>query len=240
MTDQADNALRVEPNPRRIRGIRQGRTVLDTTRSRFVWEHPYYPAWYVPIGDVDGELVANGETFDSSRRGVGARFDLVLGDATIDDAGWRHPDSAELRGLARFEWDAVDAWFEEDVEVFVHPRSPEVRVDVLPSSRHVKVLVDGEVVADSVRARILFETGLPPRCYLPPTDVRMDLMTATDTTTACPYKGFANYWSLTVGDTTHDDIAWSYRTPLPESLDVAGLVCFYNDRVELDVDGERW
>lgn len=236
------STIRIETNPRRIRGLSLGRTVVDTTRSRFVWEHPYYPAWYIPVEDVEAELVANGETFESSRRGTGTRYDVRAGETTLANVAWRHLDSPveELRGLARFEWDAVDSWFEEDVEVFVHPRSPEVRVDVLASSRHVRVLVGGVVVADSVRPRILFETGLPPRFYLPQTDVRMDLLTPTDTSTACPYKGFANYWSLTVDGTTHDDVAWGYRTPLPESRDVAGLVCFYDDRVELEVDGTAW
>jgi uncharacterized protein (DUF427 family) len=234
--------IRIEPNLRRIRGTWRGRTVVDTTHSRFVWEHRYYPSWYVPLADLHGELVANGDTFTSSRRGLGTRFDLVVDGTTIADAAYRHLDSPseELRDMVRVEWDALDSWFEEDVEVFLHPRSPEVRVDVLASSRHVRVLVDGEVVADSVRPRILFETGNRPRFYLPKTDVRMDLLTPTDTETVCPYKGWANYWSLTVGDTTHDDIAWGYRTPLPESRDMAGMVCFYNDRVELEVDGRTW
>jgi uncharacterized protein (DUF427 family) len=237
-TDTGTN-VRIEPNPRRIRGLSRGRTVVDTTAARLVWEHAYYPAWYVPIDDVDAELVANGEAFDSSRRGAGTRYDVIVGDETLANAAWRHLDSpsADLRGLVRFEWDAFDSWFEEDLEVFVHPRSPEVRVDVLPSSRHVRVLVDGEVVADSVQPRILFETGLPPRYYLPQTDVRMDLLTPTDTTSGCPYKGFASYWTLTTASRAHDDIAWGYRTPLPESRDVAGLLCFFDDRVEFEVDG---
>ena len=100
--------------------------------------------------------------------------------------------------------------------------------------------IDGEVVADSVQPRILFETGLPPRFYVPQTDVRMDLLTPTDTSTGCPYKGFAHYWDATIGGATHADIAWGYRTPLPESRDVAGLVCFYDDKVELEVDGSPW
>jgi uncharacterized protein (DUF427 family) len=238
-TDAANADVRIEPNHRRIRGMRRGVPVVDTTRSKLVWEHPHYPAWYIPAADVLGEMVDNGETFSSSRRGEGRRFDLVVDDVAIADAGWRHGDSPveELRGLVRIEWAAVDAWFEEDVEVFVHPRSPDVRVDVLDSSRHVRVMLDGELLADSERPRILFETGLPPRYYLSKTDVRMDFLTPTDSQTACPYKGWANYWSLELGDVTHDDIAWGYRTPLPESAGIAGLVCFYNDRVDLEVDG---
>lgn len=229
--------LRIEANHRRIRGTAGGRTVVDTIAGLLVWEHPYYPAWYVPVADVDAELVANGTTFRSRSRGVGTRYDLHLDDGVIADAAWRHHDHPELAGHVRIEWDALDAWFEEDVEVFVHPRSPDVRVDVLPSSRHVRVLIDGEVVADSVRPRILFETGLPPRYYLPKSDVRMDLLVATDHTTACPYKGWAGHWSATIGDTTHENIAWSYPTPLPESLGVAGLICFYDERADVEIDG---
>ncbi len=231
--------VRVEPNPRWIRGVIDGQTVIDSTRTRFVWEIPYYPAWYFPVDDVAGELIENGERLRSPSRGAGTRYDLVIGDRTIPNAAWRHLDSLieELRELVRFEWDAIDSWFEEEVEVFVHPRSPEVRVDALPSSRHVRVLVDGEVVADSHRPTVLYETGPPTRFYLPKSDVRTERLTQTDSETACPYKGWASYWNVTVGGTIHEDIAWGYRTPLPESEAIAGLVCFYNEKVDIEVDG---
>lgn len=216
-----------------------GRTVVDSRGARFVWEVPYYPAWYFPVDAVAGELVPNGGIVRSPSRGEGTRYDLAVGERTVTDAAWRHLESPveELRDLVRFEWSAMDSWFEENTEVFVHPRSPEVRVDALPSSRHVRVSIDGEVLADSVRPTVLYETGLPARYYLPKLDVRMDLLTPTDTSTGCPYKGWANYWSVTVGDTTHDDIVWGYATPLPESEAIAGLVCFYNERVDLEIDG---
>lgn len=241
MTEATRGRVRVESNPKRIRGLIGGTTVVDSRRSTFVWEVPYYPAWYFPIDDVAAELRENGGTLRSPSRGEGTRYDLHVDGRVVPDAAWRHLDSPidELRDLVRIEWDAIDAWFEEDVEVFVHPRSPYVRIDVLPTSRHVRVLVDGEVVADTRRASILYETGLPARYYVPKTDVRMELLTPTDSTTGCPYKGFASYWSVTVGGTTHDDLAWGYRTPLPESAGVAGLVCFYNERVDIEVDGER-
>lgn len=217
-----------------------GQTVVDSHDVRYVWEIPYCPAWYFPLDAVAGELVPNGGTVRSPSRGEGTRYDLVVGERTIADAAWRHLDSPvkELRDLVRFEWGAMDSWFEENTEVFVHPRSPEVRIDALLSSRHVRVLIDGEVVADSVRPTILYETGLPARYYLPKLDVRMDLLTPTDTSSACPYKGWASYWRVTVGDTTHDDIVWGYTTPLPESEAIAGLVCFYNEQVDLEIDGE--
>ena len=150
-----------------------------------------YPAWYFPLTDLDAALVPNGTTLRSPSRGEGTRYDLVVGDVTIPDAAWRHLDSPveELRDLVRIEWSAMDAWFEENVEVFVHPRSPEVRIDALPSSRHVRVTVDGDVVADSTHATVLFETGLPARYYLPKSDVRMDLLTPTTSTSACRTRG---------------------------------------------------
>lgn len=232
--------VRVEANPRWIRAVVDGSTVIDSRRSMFVWEIPYYPAWYFPVDDIAGSLVATSGIVRSPSRGEGTRYDLVVGDRTIMDAAWRHLDSPveALRDLVRFEWESMDSWFEENTEVFVHPRSPEVRVDALPSSRHVRVFIDGEVVADSVRSTVLYETGLPPRYYLPKPDVRMDLLATTNTSSACPYKGWASYWTATVGGTSYDDIAWGYRTPLPESEAVAGLICFYNEKVDLEIDGE--
>ncbi|MGI9600501.1 MAG: DUF427 domain-containing protein [Acidimicrobiales bacterium] len=231
--------VRVEANPKWVRGMLGGRTVVDSRRSRFVWEVPYYPAWYFPLEDVAAELRPNGEMSRSTSRGPGTRYDMVVDGVERADAAWRHVDSPveELRDLVRVEWDALDAWFEEETEVFVHPRSPEARVDALPSSRRVQVSLAGTVVADSVRPTILFETGLPARYYLPKSDVRMDLLTSTDTTSGCPYKGWAEYWSATVDGTSYDDIAWGYRTPLPESEGIAGLVCFYNEKVDLTIDG---
>ncbi|MEM7274570.1 MAG: DUF427 domain-containing protein [Actinomycetota bacterium] len=230
-------AVRTEPNPKWIRGRIGATTVVDSRATRFVWEFPYYPQWYVPRGDVTGELRTSDRTSTADGLGTGTHLDLVLADGTvIEDAAksWDHP---ELAGLVRFRWDALDRWFEEEVEVFVHPRSPYTRVDVLPSTRHVVVRVDGVIVAESRRASILYETGLPPRYYLPPEDVRTELLTPTTTSTGCPYKGVARYWSVTVEGTIHDDLVWGYDEPLPESADVAGLLCFYNERVELTVDG---
>lgn len=140
----------------------------------------------------------------------------------------------DIEGYVALQWTDLDAWFEEDEEVFVHPRSPYVRVDALRSSRTVRVEVDGQVVAESSSPVVLFETGLPARYYLPALDVRRDLLTPTDLATSCPYKGTARYWS--VGE--HDNIVWSYPSPLPESRPVQGLMCFYNEKVDMYLDGE--
>ena len=137
----------------------------------------------------------------------------------------------------RLQWDAMEAWFEEDEEVYTHARDPYTRVDILASSRKVRVRVDGVEVADSSNPRLLFETGLPVRYYLPRTHVRMDLLEHSPTVTHCPYKGQAQTWSVHAGDTLHEDLAWSYPAPLPESQKIAGLIAFYNEKVEIEVDG---
>jgi uncharacterized protein (DUF427 family) len=133
----------------------------------------------------------------------------------------------------------MDAWFEEDEQVFTHPRDPYTRVDVLRSSRHVRIEVDGTTVAASGSPTLLFETGLPVRYYLPRPHVRMELLTPRDTVSHCPYKGQAEYWSVRSGQRVYDDLAWSYRSPFPESQKIAGLIAFFDERVDVVVDGVR-
>ncbi len=234
----------MEPCPKRVRAYLGGALVADTTHALLVWEVPYYPAFYVPRRDVRAKLVENGGRTHSPSRGEASGQDVLAGGRRAARAAWLYEDSPVegIRGHVRFEWEAMDAWFEEDEEVFTHPRDPYTRVDVLSSSRHVRVEVDGVSVAESTSPRILFETGLPPRYYLPKTDVRMDLLDPTDSVSYCPYKGRAEWWSLRAGDgpeaPVRTDLAWGYRYPLPESLGIAGLVCFYNEKVDLYVDGE--
>jgi uncharacterized protein (DUF427 family) len=216
MSAAAATRVRIERGEKRIRAYLGGEVVADTTRPTLVWEVPYYPTYYFPSEDVRGDLLAQ-------------------------DAVVRFEDSPieELRDLVRLDPAAMDAWFEEDEEVFGHPRDPYTRIDILASSRHVRVEVDGVTIAESASPRILFETGLPARYYLPKTHVRLDLLTHTDKTTYCPYKGQAEYWSVRAGDTVHEDFVWSYPTPLPESERIAGLMAFYNEKVDLYVDGVR-
>ena len=140
---------------------------------------------------------------------------------------WDESKIEEIAGFVSFEWSAMSNWFEEDEEVFVHARDPYKRVDVLQSSRHVEVLIDGVKVADSSRPRLLFETGLPVRYYLPKTDVRLDLLVDSDTETSCPYKGDAGYWHVRTGDGLIEDIVWGYASPVAESAEIAGYMSFY-------------
>jgi uncharacterized protein (DUF427 family) len=185
-------------------------------------------------------LTPSGSTKRSPSRGGAVLLTVKGGDTEAVDAAYHHADSPveELRDLIAFDWGAMSNWFEEDEEVFVHARDPYSRIDTLRSSRHVEVVINGVKVADSHHPTLLFETGLPTRYYLPKVDVRMDLFTATDSATDCPYKGTAEYWSVTAGDEVFTDVVWSYRHPVAESAKIAGLVCFYNERVDIYVDGE--
>jgi uncharacterized protein (DUF427 family) len=239
-TTTTRGSIRVERSAKRVRAYLGGVPVADTIRPALVWEVPYYPTYYFPAEDVRGDaLEPDGGVSHSPSRGDGRTFTVRAGGKEARAAAVRYEDSPmpELRDLVKLEWSAMDAWFEEDEEVFTHPRDPYTRVDILPSSRHVRVEVDGVTVAESSNARLLFETGLPVRYYLPKTHVRVDLLTHTDTVTHCPYKGAAEYWSIRAGDNVHADLAWSYRTPLPESQRVAGMIAFYNEKVDILVDG---
>jgi uncharacterized protein (DUF427 family) len=239
---EARGRVRVEPGAKRIRAYLGGELVADTIRPLLVWEVPYYPTYYIPAADVRTELLEpDGGVARSPSRGEGRTLTLRAGGKEAVGAAVRYENSPieQLRDAIRLDWDAMDAWFEEDEEVFTHPRDPYKRVDILPSSRHVRVHVDGVTIAESASPRLLFETGLPVRYYLPKTHVRMDLLTPTETVSHCPYKGQAEWWSVRLGDTLHEDLAWSYRTPLPESREVAGLVAFYNEKVDIYVDGVR-
>lgn len=219
-----------------------GTAIADTVRPLYVWESPHYPSYYLPVADVRTDLLEpTGTVTHSPSRGDAAHFTVRVGEQERVDAAWQYRDSPieELRDHVRFDWDAMDSWFEEDEEVFVHARSPYTRIDILPSSRRVRVEMNGVVLADTPRALVLFETGLQPRWYLPKVDVRMDLLEPTDHSTRCPYKGQAEYWSARVDDKLEENVAWSYRTPLPESERIAGHISFYDERVDLFVDGER-
>ena len=232
--------VRIETGRKRVRAYLDGELVADTREPLLVWEWPYFPVYYIPAADVRAELMPNGKTEHSPSRGDAEIFDVITGRATAPGAARRYPDSPleALRGAVRLDWDAMSEWFEEDEPVYTHPRDPYSRVDILASSRHVRVEVDGVTVADSHQPRILFETGLPPRYYLPLTDVRMDLLRPSVTQSHCPYKGTASYWSVEAGGQVHPDLVWIYRTPLPESQKIAGLACFYDEKVDVYLDGE--
>jgi len=211
------------PVPRRIRALLAGHVVADTQDAIYVWEFPPYPQYYLPLGDVaDGVLTDTGET-EVFEHGVARVHTAGRGKA------WVYDDL----GRVRFQWDALDSWFEEDEEVFVHPRNPYSRCDAIRSSRHVQVARDGVLLADSTSTVIVFETGLPPRYYFPRPAVNFEHLTPSQTRTACPYKGrTTGYWSI-----DGRDLAWSYDFPTAALLPIAGLVAFFNEQVDLTIDG---
>ena len=169
---------------------------------------------------------------------------MKVGDKEVENAVWGYPEPSKgaepLANYLAFYFDKMDAWFEEDERIYAHPRDPYHRVDTRLSSRHVKVMHGGETIAETERPTLLFETELPTRYYLPVSDVRLDLLEPSDTTSSCPYKGDANYYSISVGDERAEDLVWYYKHPLPEAFAVQGMVCFYSEKVDaFYVDGEK-
>ena len=215
--------VRVEKSDKRVRAMLGGEVVVDSLNPLLVWEMPYYPTYYFPAEDVQTSLlVETGETRRSPSRGEATQYVVKAGNGEGAAYAFLEPKIEALAGHYAFVWNTLDHWFEEDEEVYVHPRDPYSRIDIAPSSRRVRVEIEGVTVADTTNASFLFETGLPTRYYIPKTDVRMDLLTPTDLATACPYKGTARYWSATIDDETSDNIVWGYDAPLPESQKVAG------------------
>jgi uncharacterized protein (DUF427 family) len=233
-----------EPSPRWIRVRLGDELVADSRRALLHVQYgpgalprSFLPTYYVPPEDVvPGVLVDQRE-----QDGV-VSWSVQAGGRRADDAAWSHrepPAPLEaLGGMVTFAWDRGLTWFEEDEPLIAHARDPHKRVDVVRSSRHVRVEVDGVLLAQSYRPLLLFETTLPVRYYLPPEDVRVELW-RSPTRSTCPYKGVASWWSVRVGTHDLEDVAWSYPSPVPENPRIAGLICFRNEHVDLVVDGER-
>jgi len=254
--------LRYEPTPKRIRALVDGAAVVDSTRALLVWEPrrvvPYYA---VPQDDVAAELVPGVATGDepavvalapegSAGPSVPAVNHGAFGRHTAEGevltvripAGDREgaafrPADAALAGYVVLDFDAFDRWLEEDEGIVSHPRDPFHRVDVRRSRRSVRIERDGHVLAESGQPHLLFETNLPVRFYLPRADVRTQLLRPSARRTTCAYKGEASYWTAEVGDRTVKDLAWTYERPLPDAAEIAGLVAFFDERVDVVLDG---
>jgi uncharacterized protein (DUF427 family) len=245
MTDYPQSLTPVDhiaPVPRRIRAMLGGEVVLDTTKALYVWEVPYYPQYYIPLADIRPDALVDEDHTQRLKRGTTRRHGLRVGDVSRPGTAHVYTDDAQagLADTVRLDWAALDAWFEEDEQVFVHPRNPYARVDPLRSTRHVTVELDGVLLAESSASVMVFETGLPTRYYLNRTEVDFSHLRASDTVTACPYKGrTSGYWSVQIGDTVHEDLAWAYDFPTAALLPIAGLIAFYNEKVDITVDGTR-
>jgi uncharacterized protein (DUF427 family) len=237
--------LRYEPTEKRVRVVHGGEVVAETARAVLVWEpRRIVPTYAVPAEDVRADLVSAGPAHADTTRPVlhpgipfsthstpGEVLDVQLGGKTCGGAAFR-PSDPDLSGLVVLDFDAFDTWYEEAEEIFAHPRDPYHRVDARPSDRHVRVELDGEVLAESHRPVLVFETSLPPRFYLPAEDVVAPHV-PSETRTACPYKGWASYWSFG----RHTDLAWSYEDPLPDAARIKGLVSFWDELVDVVVEG---
>jgi uncharacterized protein (DUF427 family) len=239
----SDRVVFVEPTIKRVRAMLGGETVVDSRRALVLFEEGHLPVYYFPLDDVRQDLLEASEKHTSCpRKGEASYSSVRVGDRVAEDAVWRYPapidECPDISNHVAIYWTAMDSWWEEDDQVFKHARDPYHRVDVLRSSRHVSVELDGTVVAETNRPLLLVETGLPPRWYVPRADVRLDLLTPTGTTSTCPYKGTASYFTARIGETEYADIAWTYVTPVPECPKIEQAVCFFNERVDLTVDGE--
>jgi uncharacterized protein (DUF427 family) len=255
--------LRHEPTAKRIRAVLGGDTVVDSTRAVLVWEpRRIVPSYAVPAEDVRGELVPAGAVAAGPDGEAGVRLPDVTALRVLDPrvpfgvhsaegevtdlraagqhrpgAGFR-PADPDLAGLVILDFGAFDAWYEEDELNVGHPRDPFHRIDVLPSSRPVRLELDGQVLAVSSRPTLLFEAMLPTRYYLPRADVTAELV-PSPTRTWCAYKGQASYFSAPAGGRLVPDIAWTYTEPRHDAAQVRDLIAFFDERIDVILDGER-
>jgi uncharacterized protein (DUF427 family) len=230
---------RLEPLTQRVRARLGKHILLDTTSAQLFFEDERHP-WRViprdalrvpltgpPVADaIDGHWWA--VEVDGTRRDQAVR-------------AWNTPpaDCPGLAGLLVVHHDTADQWLEEEQPVHGMPKNPYHRVDALGTSRHVEIRVHDEPLASTRRPTLVVETGLPPRWYIPPGDIRWDRLTPSPHRTTCQYKGTAHYW--TVDDTDPPVTVWSYPEPLPETATLAGLVSIIHEfqTVELRVDSNR-
>jgi uncharacterized protein (DUF427 family) len=235
--------LYFEPFAPRLRAIVADRVVLDTVRARLLYETGLGPRVYAPLEDFDASLLSRSSTSTHCPfKGDASYWTLTVGSRVVDDAVWAYetplPGASWLAGFGSLYWDRADAWLVEDERVYHALRDPYHRVDVAESSRRAVVRAGGVVVAATSHPKLLSETGLPPRVYVPSSDVRPDALTRSDAArTICPYKGEATYWDVSVdGSVVAPGGAWSYEAPLPEAIRVQGHVSFDGDGIEVSLD----
>ena len=237
--------IHISDSPRNVRVIFGGEPIADSKHVKLLREATVLPVYYFPKQDVRADLLVRSDhKTHCPYKGDASYWSLEAASKTADNAAWSYshplPQASGLKDHFAFDWNKMDAWYEEDEQIFVHPRDPFKRVDVLSSKRHVRVLIDGQTVADSRRPRLLFETNHPVRYYFPQEDVRMDLLIPSATKSRCPYKGPASYWSVKIGAELFADMVWGYMEPIPECPKIKGLLCFFHERgAEIHVDGEK-
>lgn len=236
-------ALYLEPTPKRVRVIVAGETIADSLDVKILYESGHQPVYYFPPEDVRRELLEPGDRHTRCpKKGEASYYTIRVGEHAVENGAWYYPDPIEtvapLKDLIAFYFNRMDRWLEEDEEIAGHPRDPYHRIDVRQTGRDIRISLEGETLAETRRALALFETGLPVRWYLPLDDVRAELV-ASGTTTHCPYKGHASYHSVVMPDgEIVEDLIWYYPEPLAEIVQIEGLVCFFNEAVDIELDGE--
>ena len=242
-TPPAGKSLYIEPTPKRIRAEVAGEAVADSRNALILSESGLQPVYYFPREDVRLELFEPTERHTKCPiKGEASYYSIRVGDREVRNGAWYYPEPIEgaeqIADMIAFYWDRIDRWLEEDEEIYVHPRDPYHRIDVLDSSRHVRISLEGELLAESTRPTALFESNLPPRWYLPREDVLAELE-PTDTVTRCGYKGQASYYAVRLGSgDTVRDLVWTYEDPFDETARIRDLLCFFNERVDIELDGE--
>ncbi|KAK0830087.1 hypothetical protein LTR03_016026 [Friedmanniomyces endolithicus] len=236
-----DGPHKTLPTPRMIKLLFNGSYILKTTHAHYVWEHPYYPHFYVPLAELQSTssqtqlTISERETYHSPsdhKTILAHQLSLTVGTKSTSNvlsfpSTLTEGPAAPLAGLVRIDFDSLDAWFEEDTPIHVHPKDPFKRLDILSSTRPIRVLINRVLVAETSTFYLPFSALLDP-----------GVLRASATRTRCPYKGEAEYWSVEVGGEVYEDVIWYYRTPTMESAAVAGLVCFYNEKVDIELDGK--
>jgi uncharacterized protein (DUF427 family) len=241
--DGPQHRLLMHPFPRRVRAELAGQTVLDTRRGVLVHETGLLPQLYVPEADLRTDLLVDTDlSTHCPFKGDASYRSIKVGEQVAENAVWAYreplPAAPWLAGYAALYWSAPDRWLDEDEEAVGHLPDPFHRIDIRATGQRVRVLVGDQVIAESDKALVLSETGLPNRYYLPEADIRPGLLSTTDTRTVCPYKGWASYWSAELGSQRLTDLAWGYLAPLPEASRLAGYRSFLHDEVVVEVDGQ--
>lgn len=250
--------------------IHGGHTIADTTSALFVWEHSYYPYYYVPwsaipspsstsTSPINGTVSASQSQYpqweergtltssDDSRDVLGRlwRVHVSPNESTaIDNVLETIGSTPQIGNMLRIPHNTPDHWLEEDTPIFVHPKDPFKRVDTVSSLRRIKVSLHGVTLAESAYAVHLFETGLPTRYYIPLSSIEQSVLRKSERRTQCPYKGEAEYYDVVLKDKDgkeelHEGLVWYYNRPNMECAQVVGLCCFYNEKVDVEIDGVR-
>jgi uncharacterized protein (DUF427 family) len=196
----------IEPFTRRLRGMLDGRTVVDSERVVVVHRPGQRLIYAIPAGDVDGAAAGKAEP------------------------------APHVDGHLTIPWGALDEWYQEEQRIVGYPANPYHRVDCIPTRRHLRVEVAGTVLVDTTETLGVYETALVTRLYVPRSAVRTDLLRPSATTSYCPYKGHATWWSAVVDGTVVEDVAWSYEDTHPESSPLRGLLSFDEQRADVVTD----